>query len=861
MAWNSGLQIRVLDGSDRGKVFPLDAQEMTLGRALDPKEKAPGWILFSEPTVSRVHAVLQWKEAQRGYLLQHRSRTNPTMVNGKPVDQHLLQPGQKVQLGLLIFSVEVVEIRTGRLGDAVQTPSTPEPKPTRRPNLKGPVLGAVEEPVKEKAREPMEGLAGLADEAPVRGRRQAHSSPGGLVLVAAQGPDQGSRFHLHETLLVLGRRIGPDDPRQSAGVLLNDDSLPSEQALLVWHDREYTYGILQSEGSPVPTRLRRVMSGIPKDINIGSDLPTPLYEGDVIMAGQSSLVVRRFDPDREGGEAEDPETRPRFRASPRPSWSESREQRRDLGGLDSGDSKKADSPRTSSRTWRDASDDEAPPLDRPKAIEPEPPPKPLKPQSRPRSIRAASVSSSATPRKERPGAPAPPPKSSREKPASPEPSAPKTRRRSRQKPPVVEAPEEPLAMPPPPPRAAEEVPEEPLAMPPPPPRAAEEAPEEPLAMPPPPPRATEEVPEEPLAMPPPPPREPEEVPEEPLAMPPPPPLATEEVPEEPLAMPPPPPREPEVPLAMPPPQPPVQAEEPPEPESLEPEPLPVTSLETTEETPEEMPAVGGIVLRGLPPHLERSLRGGRMELEPPAAEVPAVAQPDVPLFDPEAFGRSTTAWRHHADFVVGYLEGSRKGQKVDLLGSEFSEDRVLTIGSPGQRFNDIEVDDAEISNDQAIMRYRSGRFTLVNNRSEIQVNSLALGEGDEVVLMTGDRIHLGDTVLLFLERRVVEALRNLRMEVLEGVRADMGKTFDLNKERLMIGRGRNCDIRLADPEVSRVHCVLVLRNNRFFVQHRSETNPTFVNGISLLPGAERQVVVGDRIQVSSQTVLQFLTRS
>jgi len=47
MAWNSGLQIRVLDGSDRGKVFSLDAQEMTLGRALDPNENAPGWVLFS----------------------------------------------------------------------------------------------------------------------------------------------------------------------------------------------------------------------------------------------------------------------------------------------------------------------------------------------------------------------------------------------------------------------------------------------------------------------------------------------------------------------------------------------------------------------------------------------------------------------------------------------------------------------------------------------------------------------------------------------------------------------------------------------------------------------------------------------
>jgi len=217
--------------------------------------------------------------------------------------------------------------------------------------------------------------------------------------------------------------------------------------------------------------------------------------------------------------------------------------------------------------------------------------------------------------------------------------------------------------------------------------------------------------------------------------------------------------------------------------------------------------------------------------------------------------------RHQSDFLVGYEEGSRKGQRVALLGPELSDDRVVTIGAPGERINDIEVDDPEIANDQAILKYRSGRFTLVNSRTEIQVNSLTLGDGDQVVLMTGDRIHLGRTVLVFLERRVVDALKNLALEVVEGGQADLGRIFELNKERLMIGRGRNCDVRLADPEISRIHCVLVHRNGRFYVQHRSDTNPTFINGISVLPGAERQVVVGDRIQVSSLSVLKFRFRN
>lgn len=296
--------------------------------------------------------------------------------------------------------------------------------------------------------------------------------------------------------------------------------------------------------------------------------------------------------------------------------------------------------------------------------------------------------------------------------------------------------------------------------------------------------------------------------------------------------------------------------------------LPSRHMDSVEDLPPaEEPEVGGIVPRGLPPHLERSLRGGSAApaplpdaAEPEGADSGEPSASDVPLFDPDAIGSSTSSWKYRSDFVLGFLEGSRKGQKIALLSAEMSDDRVVTIGSPGGRINDIEVDEPEIANDQALLRYRAGRFTLANFRSEIQVNSLTLGEGDQVVLMTGDRIQLGRTGLIFLERRVVEALRNYRLEIIEGVPADLGKLYELNKERLMIGRGRSCDIRLADPEVSRVHCVLVHRSERFYVQHRSDTNPTFVNGISLLPGAERQVGPGDRIQVSSHSVLQLRPR-
>ncbi len=1016
MAWNSGLQIRVMEGRDQGRVYPLEAQEMTLGRALDPKEVAPGWVLFSEPTVSRVHAILQWNEGRHTYLLQHRSRTNPTLVDGKSVEQHFLQPGQRIQLGLLILGVEAVEVRAGKLGDAVQAP------PARRPDLSGPVFEALSNLAEEKSRGPMAGLAGLADEAPPRGRRQDRSSQGSMRLLVAQGPDQGVSFNLQEPVLVIGRRLGPNDVRAGAGVLLQDEALPAEQALLVWQDREFTYGILQTDSSPVMTRIRRVISGRPKEIHVGSDLPTLLYEGDVVMMGQSSLVVRKGSP---GLEAEpdsaqpDPKRKPERRPEPEPeredlvTWPEVEDKLRAqkaAGGPKAGSPSPpppsrdpADAPQ-SSRSWRSPGSAELPSAHLPPGHRPSTPGAQATPRSQaaqgsqatPRS--QAAQGSQATPRSQTapraqaapksqatPGAPraqaaprsqaapgaqatrtpTPPSASTQEPsgrgrtrrdaepvqdnsarrrlPANPEPErktrsdkdaaeSTSARRRIRQLPGQPLKPEMPTPSPVKP-REEDQArrsastqgpdgsqPDGRIGQAPDtgrrirytPPEDSDSAsvtnrsvrsePERKLSPAPVAPPQERRVPpaqadpgavtNRPIRS------EPEE--ESGLA-----PVAARQdrqaaapevapgaVTNRPLR------REPEdasdgvetdlrpvrrhvvedqiidaapVPLPAPvaslaePEPPPAPVSRIPEPQApvsgAEGIPEPTEPLPTTPVEPEpEAPQVGGIVPRGLPPHLERSLRMKKTPA-PPITPPPSEPSTEIPLFESMAFGSTTSAWRHQSDFLVGYEEGSRKGQRVALLGPELSDDRVVTIGAPGERINDIEVDDPEIANDQAILKYRSGRFTLVNSRTEIQVNSLTLGDGDQVVLMTGDRIHLGRTVLVFLERRVVEALKNLALEVVEGGQADLGRVFELNKERLMIGRGRNCDIRLADPEISRVHCVLVHRNGRFYVQHRSDTNPTFINGISMLPGAERQVVVGDRIQVSSLSVLQFRSRT
>ena len=57
-----------------------------------------------------------------------------------------------------------------------------------------------------------------------------------------------------------------------------------------------------------------------------------------------------------------------------------------------------------------------------------------------------------------------------------------------------------------------------------------------------------------------------------------------------------------------------------------------------------------------------------------------------------------------------------------------------------------------------------------------------------------------------------------------------GLDLPLDRDRLVIGRGRGADVVLAEPTISRVHAAIGFEEGRFFVQDLGSTNGTFVNG-------------------------------
>jgi diguanylate cyclase (GGDEF)-like protein len=93
--------------------------------------------------------------------------------------------------------------------------------------------------------------------------------------------------------------------------------------------------------------------------------------------------------------------------------------------------------------------------------------------------------------------------------------------------------------------------------------------------------------------------------------------------------------------------------------------------------------------------------------------------------------------------------------------------------------------------------------------------------------------------------------------IIQGSDLDFGRTFQFQKEKVVIGRTEECDIRLADDKVSRRHCRVEMTRGEsgelVIIHDLRSTNGTSVNGE---PVRDRVLLSGDRIEIGS-TILRF----
>jgi hypothetical protein len=97
-------------------------------------------------------------------------------------------------------------------------------------------------------------------------------------------------------------------------------------------------------------------------------------------------------------------------------------------------------------------------------------------------------------------------------------------------------------------------------------------------------------------------------------------------------------------------------------------------------------------------------------------------------------------------------------------------------------------------------------------------------------------------------------LKEAWLKVEEGFRA--GRELMLSKEETTIGRAESCDLGLfGDNTIQRVHARIVLKDNRYLLEHAGEEGETFLNDE---PVRSKPVPLraGDRIRIG-KSVLQF----
>jgi pSer/pThr/pTyr-binding forkhead associated (FHA) protein len=246
----------------------------------------------------------------------------------------------------------------------------------------------------------------------------------------------------------------------------------------------------------------------------------------------------------------------------------------------------------------------------------------------------------------------------------------------------------------------------------------------------------------------------------------------------------------------------------------------------------------------------------QMEQQKPKA--PHQAQP-LKFEERPDFGDMTAHWVFKSDYILEIIEGSDMGMRINLMAGAVMEDRTLTLGKKGKRQNDILLDDEAVENEQALLTFQGGKFHIVNQgaKTPLLVNDAPVPPGEKTVLYNGDEIMVGETVLLYIDRRSMEKQFQYQVDVVRGQPHDVGKKLVPNKEVMILGRGQSCDLQLTDREVSREHAALIFRQGRYFLEHRSEVNPTFVNGVSVPRGKHKMLNHGDQVQLSEATVLEF----
>ena len=222
---NTGLQMKVTEGSARGSIHPLDSPEIKMGRAPAGAVRQVGWVHLRDETVSGLQAELIWQPESKKFLLVNRSSTNPTKVNEVEVSEVELQTGDQIRMGRCVVDLQETDRRF-----VTRKSQQPLPVVAVAPSEESPPVTAVQT-----------------------------ATVTHFFLEFLEGTNAGQRLPLEAERIAVGGAFDPARPPEDnwfdQGVALGDSSLPPYCLALVRRGQDFA--MLAPREADVPAGLER----------------------------------------------------------------------------------------------------------------------------------------------------------------------------------------------------------------------------------------------------------------------------------------------------------------------------------------------------------------------------------------------------------------------------------------------------------------------------------------------------------------------------------------------------------------------------------------------------------------------------
>ena len=217
-------------------------------------------------------------------------------------------------------------------------------------------------------------------------------------------------------------------------------------------------------------------------------------------------------------------------------------------------------------------------------------------------------------------------------------------------------------------------------------------------------------------------------------------------------------------------------------------------------------------------------------------------------------GKDMASKREGFEFIVE--EGNDTGRVFNVSRDDI--EKTLTIGYKGSGKSDIDLDDSNLDDIQASLRYREGSImiTLESPHKDLLVNGFSV---KEKVLEDNDLVRLAATLLRF---RVLHREEDVyELEILEG--EGQGSVYPLGKAEFRMGRKsksassflKDIEFPSSDRTISRRHATIVRKDGDFCIINESKKSITLVNGVQV--AGSRQLKDGDKIKIGEHVLLLF----